>query len=370
MRRSLSASTAAVILCAFAAIAGMFARADEQPARTPPSVEPGEVKIADVALPEAAPKRDVEAEILAALDKGIAISADKVPLKVLMQRLSRHFDIPIVINETALVDEGVEIDVPISIDVSRVSLQNALKLMLEPQQLRIVVETGVLKVTTAAEAVNERRIRIFNVSDLLSDPHDLLAADRFIEVIQNSTGGEPDGPWLDVDGEGGTMQLFQDRGSRLLVVRQTEAVFEEVEDFLHRLRETRKRPAIERPAEKPSPDPDGSVPSKVSVRFYDVSEFFRVPAEASKPFDFTNLIGLISKLLPAENPEATMAGIDLLGRPILAVRELPDRQDQIQLVLNELSRVRKRSARPQGPVRPIGLVPFGMGSIPDQPRRP
>src|SRR5690349_3220142 len=100
MPRSLSARSALpLILFLFAVSTGMNTRADDEPARSPRAGDPGNVRISDVALPEPGPQRDVEADILAALDKGLSISAEDVPLKELMQRISRHFDIPIVLNE-------------------------------------------------------------------------------------------------------------------------------------------------------------------------------------------------------------------------------------------------------------------------------
>ncbi|HVW03194.1 MAG TPA: hypothetical protein VHB77_22725, partial [Planctomycetaceae bacterium] len=225
-----------LILCLIAGIIGSTSRAEDDPAKAPQPATPGEVKISDAVLP---PERDIEADILAALDKGVSISADKVPLRELMRRLSQHFDIPIAVDEKALVDEGIALDIPVSVNVTRVSLKNALRIMLNPNQLYATVKREVLLVTTAAEAVNERRISIYNVGDLISDPNDELAADRLIDLIQNATGGEPDGPWQDIDGDGGTIQFFGDQSASLMVVQQTQSVFDEIDQFLKQLRAAR-----------------------------------------------------------------------------------------------------------------------------------
>jgi hypothetical protein len=108
-----------------------------------------------------------EEKIRSALDQPTEIDFLDTPLRDALSYLKDYHDIQIWPNEQALTDEGVAIDTPVTLSLSGVTLRSALKLLLEPLQLRYVIEDEVMKITTAAEAVNERQIRVYPVGDLV-----------------------------------------------------------------------------------------------------------------------------------------------------------------------------------------------------------
>ena len=65
-----------------------------------------------------------------------------------MQFFSDLHDIPIIIDETALTEEGISTVEPITRKLSGVSLKNALDIMLKPLGIAYLVEDGVLKITS------------------------------------------------------------------------------------------------------------------------------------------------------------------------------------------------------------------------------
>ena len=194
-------------------------------------------------LPDDAP--DSTARILEALERRVAVDFEDVPLTRVAGALSRMCAIPVFLNEQALIDEGVKPETPVTLSASGVTLREALNLSLHPLQLRALVVDEVLLITTAAEAVNERTCRVYNVTDLVhqdqTDSKGLLFVER---IVEDNTGGEPDGPWQDVDGEGGDIKHISFSHAQLLVFHQTESVYRQIDQLLRDLRAARARNVI------------------------------------------------------------------------------------------------------------------------------
>ncbi|HVW03195.1 MAG TPA: hypothetical protein VHB77_22730 [Planctomycetaceae bacterium] len=82
-----------------------------------------------------------------------------------------------------------------------------------------------------------------------------------------------------------------------------------------------------------------------------MSEFFRLPSmasQANKTYEFSPLIELVSKVIPPDNCQATIAGLNLQGRPFLAIRDSRARLDKVQDMLSALNRLRRRTNRRYG----------------------
>ena len=89
-----------------------------------------------------------EKRILAALLEKTDIEFFDTALIDAMQFFSDLHDIPIIIDETALTEEGISTVEPITRKLSGVSLKNALDIMLKPLGIAYLVEDGVLKITS------------------------------------------------------------------------------------------------------------------------------------------------------------------------------------------------------------------------------
>ncbi|HVW03047.1 MAG TPA: hypothetical protein VHB77_21985 [Planctomycetaceae bacterium] len=240
-----------------------------------PEAKPAEAKAPEILRFASEDEPDNESLVHEALDQYVSLQFKDLPLRALAEAVAKKCDISIVLNEQSLTDEGVATDTPITLNVSRVTLRSALKLALDPLQLRAIVDDEVLMITTAADAVNHLNLVVYDVTDLeeLRHKEKERGYSHFLQAIQDSTGGEPDGPWMDVDGEGGTMSLLKLGDADLLAIRQTEAVHRQIEQFL-----SDTRAALEREDEEEEPviattaaAVEKRLHRRVNVNFDDVS---------------------------------------------------------------------------------------------------
>ena len=93
-----------------------------------------------------------EIEIQNSLYLRSEISFWKTPLVEAMKFFKDTHSIPIVIDVPALLDEDIDFDEPITLELASISLEAALKLILEPLKLTFVIENEVLKITTKKAA--------------------------------------------------------------------------------------------------------------------------------------------------------------------------------------------------------------------------
>jgi hypothetical protein len=178
-----------------------------------------------------------EAAVRAALVRHVAIDVSELPLREFFAAIERDCGIPVVVHEQAIEDEKGSLDTPVTLKLSGVTLRSALRWVLGPLQLRAVVHGGVLNFTSAAEAVNLRTSRVYNVSDLVANPENPNAAlEELLRAIEANTGGEPDGPWPDNAPEGSRIQPRTIHGKTLLVIEQTDAVHQEIQQLLRDIR--------------------------------------------------------------------------------------------------------------------------------------
>jgi hypothetical protein len=93
-----------------------------------------------------------EARVHAALDKPADIQFVETPLKDAIDFLAAEHGIPVVLNAKDLEEAGVNIDTPVTKNLSGLTLRSTLNLMLDEIELSYVVHNGVLMVRTEAEA--------------------------------------------------------------------------------------------------------------------------------------------------------------------------------------------------------------------------
>ena len=110
-----------------------------------------------------------EEKIQAALidPQGVDIEFIDTPLEDAMSFLADAHDITIIIDDQALVEEGVQIDQPINRTLSGITLRSAMKIMLEPLGLTYIIEDEVMKITTIIAAEEKLSTRVYPVGDLV-----------------------------------------------------------------------------------------------------------------------------------------------------------------------------------------------------------
>jgi hypothetical protein len=169
---------------------------------------------------------DVEARIVTVLSERTEVSFSETPLSDALDFLRDFHQINILLDQTALQDEGIDPGTLISLQVSGVTLRSALKLMLEPYALAVMVDSEVLKVTTRTRAREKVITRIYPVSDLADQSDDL-------EALQDAIRAATDGPWNE-KGQPGAMSLVP--RSKSIVVRHNAAVHDDIVELLSNLR--------------------------------------------------------------------------------------------------------------------------------------
>lgn len=93
-----------------------------------------------------------EASIRAALDQNTNVKFTERPLSGVIDDLKQSHAIEIQLDRRALDDAGIPSSTPITRGIKGVTLRSALNLLLDDLDLTYVVQSGVLMVTTKAEA--------------------------------------------------------------------------------------------------------------------------------------------------------------------------------------------------------------------------
>ncbi len=188
-----------------------------------------------------------EEQIRAALKKPIQISAVETPISDVLRQLGKTAGINVVLDRRSLEEVGLGGDTLVTRELEGVSLNSALRLILNELELTHLIRDEVLLITTKEVAETLLTTTVYEVGDLVftkSPQHDLVhkpysrlsasAADfdSLIDLITTTI--EPD-TWDEVGGPGSISALeYSDR--YVLVVSQTLTIGEQIEELLEKLR--------------------------------------------------------------------------------------------------------------------------------------
>lgn len=220
-------------------------------------------------------------EIRQRLHEPVSITLDLVPLKDALHELLAQRKIDHWIDEVALVEAGKKLEeIAVKCELHNVSIRAALDRICRPAGLGWVCEDSGIHITTRKTAASIRFHRIYDVTPLLPDPEIKVEevppqklsepvshpekgasrsvrpaqffgqpvsavpdggvatrnpSDELIELVQGVTGGAPEHPWVEADGEGGAIYLMRTPHMKLLVIRQNESTHGEIERLLNEL---------------------------------------------------------------------------------------------------------------------------------------
>lgn len=150
--------------------------------------------------------------------------------------------IPATIDFPALETLGLGFDTIVFLRLDDVEIRSALRQMLKGLELTWIIRNELLVITTQEQAEADMRVRIYNVSNLLSKVELELDngqtktgfdLDSLIELIQVSIESDS---W-DVVGGPGTIVGVEFQGVPALVFSQTDETHEKVELFIRKLHE-------------------------------------------------------------------------------------------------------------------------------------
>jgi predicted DsbA family dithiol-disulfide isomerase len=173
------------------------------------------------------------------LQKPFFAKFEQKPLAGVLADITRSTGLPIHVDRKTLEEASKSLDMPVSCQVSDVSLRSALRLILGQLDLTSTTRDGVLMVTTPDKASNLEIIRVYPVRDLVSVPTEAnpLATNPqplnslIIDLIAPTT-------WFDGAGPG---PQFFNAASGSFVISQTLSVHEQIALLLSALRKARDR---------------------------------------------------------------------------------------------------------------------------------
>lgn len=198
--------------------------------------------------------RAAEQKIRQAMQTKIDVTLKDVTLKDFVDLMAKSGKIPTWIDETALSEEGIATDEKLNDELHDVTIEQALNWTLRPLALTWIIDDGVLKVTTGIEAEEQLFTRTYDVQWLMKlskengngcagtsafgqSGHGCFEPSEF-EVRSGSLSHlivqVTPGPWMEVDGTGGTLSGVGD----VLLVRQNWKRHEEIEGLLAALKST------------------------------------------------------------------------------------------------------------------------------------
>ncbi len=183
-----------------------------------------------------------ERRIRATLDEKIDVRFVDEPLVDVLAKLADTVDVDLRYDRIALEEEGVPLDEPVNLVLGDKTLRTVLQHVLNRLNLTAIVrhESLVVTSTVVAEELGNLQIALFDVRGLVGDDPDQL-----IDAIVRLDG--PPESWADQGGAGDIAIL----AGRFLLVRQTQAILDEIETMVDVLR---ARPPLPRKRDVPKDD--------------------------------------------------------------------------------------------------------------------
>ncbi len=110
---------------------------------------------------------------------------DRTPLKDVVRQLSRQLNENVALDEPALNDEGIAIDVPVTFEGRELAARELLALMLKPLQLQAVPDRELLRITTSIAAEEALEVRLHGGAGLVFQ----LDTPRWVRKGKGGLGG-------------------------------------------------------------------------------------------------------------------------------------------------------------------------------------
>ena len=144
------------------------------------------------------------APLYAVLDEPIQMQFLGTPLREVVDFIAEIHKVPIFLDAPVLSYAGTTGEEEITIDVNGIKLRSAFQLMLDSVNdvpLDVVIRDGAIWVTTKDAAMNHLGTVIYDVSDITENSD--VQTEKLVEVIM----GQTEGPWEDIDGTGGLIEV-------------------------------------------------------------------------------------------------------------------------------------------------------------------
>jgi hypothetical protein len=217
----------------------------DRPAHLPPErvngpidgAEPGlSVHLQAATKNRKAPLSEREKDIEKRLQTPVTVNFTDAPLRTVVEDLRTFQGINIYVDETALAEQGISLDRPVTVKLEQVSLKSVLNLLLRPLRLTYVIKDEVLQITTEDQARGNLLTTTYDVADLVKKKARTTCAaepseeETLMRLIANTIDPRT---WSSAGGRG-TVEYYPRTHS--LVIKQTTDVQEQVADLLAALR--------------------------------------------------------------------------------------------------------------------------------------
>jgi RNA polymerase sigma factor (sigma-70 family) len=281
--------------------------------------------------------------IQAALESETTIEFPGNPLRDVMDYLRQMHDIPVVIDEQALSDQGISSDEEVNLVISGVSLESAMNIILENVAgvpLDYIVKDEILRITTREQADQFLETRVYSVRDLEPTFTGTAVANAIrksvqprswmhIEIVPDAgewpsdasmtgSAGIAEMPAM-VGGEGdaglGQMEIVPDSDGNgtieslpgCLVITQTQRIHRQIADLLDQLRQH---------AASDLPGPVPTYPGLPGGQYTpSVQELPLGPNAAPDPMGFSPVPSSGTTNVPAGSPAPAAPGVPASANP-------------------------------------------------------
>lgn len=199
------------------------------------------------------PTSAAEEKIKAALGERTDLRFSERPLGEAIEEIAARHEINVLLDIRALDDVGVGPDIPVTLNLSGVSLESTLTHMLRRLELTWVIHAETLLITTPEEAENILITQVYDVGDLVKfqdkDGKEWADYDTLIGLITSTIG--PDS-WDEVGGAG-SIEAAPFGGAEMLTIAQTYQTHRQIDELFKAMRKIMKKsngqglPTRERP---------------------------------------------------------------------------------------------------------------------------
>jgi hypothetical protein len=229
------------------------------------------------------------------------------PLEEVVNLLQSEYGIPIQVDRPALEAAGLNPSDGVTVNLHKISLGSALRLMLKRLQLTYIIDDEVLIITSPEEAEARLSTCVYNVHGFVDDTS-TKSMDELMDTIVSCVSTES---WAE---NGGGEAEIRSLKPGLLVISQTQAVHEQIRSLLKAIRAMRDSGGGANDAALPGADAE-----EVVTRLY----VLKVKGDAEKLGD------KVREMIIQSIPDQQWAG------------QLPDGQSVMLTVLNDRIIVRQ-----------------------------
>lgn len=181
---------------------------------------------------------ETESKIRRALSQPSDLTFNDAPLSKVAEALSARFEVPVVVDATALAADKRSSKFPITGSAPGMPLRAALRTLLAPYELDFAVVDDVLLLTTSTVAETCRHLRVYQVHDLVMLPNERAEVWLKLEELCELLTSTCDRDTWSINGRSSTghAEVFEAAGIVVLAILHTERGHEQVAAFLNTLR--------------------------------------------------------------------------------------------------------------------------------------